>query len=108
MTLDRAPGSKSGDLGFDPDALRKKYRSERDKRLRSDGNEQFREIKDDLAHYLDDPEVDAGFTRQPISEEIEIAIIGGGFSGLLAGARMRKAGVESLRIIETGVDFGGT
>ena len=108
MTLNRNPGPEIEDLGFDPDALRKKYRSERDKRLRTDGNEQYREIKGDLTHYLDDPEVDAGFTRQPIREEIEIAIIGGGFSGLLAGARMREAGVESLRIIETGGDFGGT
>ena len=30
-------------LGFDPDALREKYREEREKRLRPDGNEQYRE-----------------------------------------------------------------
>ena len=35
-------------------------------------------------------------------------VIGGGFGGLLAGARLREAGVEDVRIIEKGGDFGGT
>ena len=35
-------------------------------------------------------------------------MIGGGFGGLLAGARLREAGVEDIRIIEKGGDFGGT
>ncbi len=35
-------------------------------------------------------------------------MIGGGFGGLLAGARLREAGVTSLRLIEKGGDFGGT
>jgi cyclohexanone monooxygenase len=39
---------------------------------------------------------------------VEVAIIGGGFSGLLAGARLREAGIEDIRIIEAGADFGGT
>jgi cation diffusion facilitator CzcD-associated flavoprotein CzcO len=48
------------------------------------------------------------FRRAALDEEVEVAIVGGGFSGLLAGARLREAGVESLRVIETGGDFGGT
>ena len=37
-------------------------------------------------------------------------VIGGGFGGLLAGARLREAGVEpgEIRIVEKGGDFGGT
>ena len=35
-------------------------------------------------------------------------VIGGGFGGLLAGARLREAGVDDIRIIEKGGDFGGT
>ena len=42
-------------LGFDPDALREKYRIERDKRLREDGNEQYQEVVGDFSHYIDDP-----------------------------------------------------
>jgi cyclohexanone monooxygenase len=39
---------------------------------------------------------------------VEVAVIGGGFAGLLIGARLRQAGVESIRMIEKGGDFGGT
>ena len=81
------------DLGFDPEALRAKYRSERDKRLRADANEQYVEIKGEFAHYLDDPYVEPGFTRAPLADEVEVVVIGGGFGGLLAGARLREAGV---------------
>ena len=35
-------------------------------------------------------------------------VIGGGFGGLLAGARLREAGIKDIRIIESGGDFGGT
>ena len=37
-----------------------------------------------------------------------MVVIGGGFGGLLAGARLREAGVKDIRIIEKGGDFGGT
>src|SRR5258708_18469811 len=95
-------------LGFDPDALRAKYRAERNRRLRADGNEQYREIKGSFAHYLEDPYVEPGFTRAPLTDEVEVVVIGGGFGGLLAAARLREAGVEDIRIIEKGGDFGGT
>jgi cyclohexanone monooxygenase len=96
------------DLGFDPDALRAKYRAERDKRLRPDANDQYREVTGALAHYLDDPYVAPGFTREPLHDAVDAVVIGGGFGGLLAGARLREAGVAELRIIEKGGDFGGT
>jgi len=32
-------------------------------------------------------------------------IIGGGFSGMLAGARLREAGVKDIRILEAGGDL---
>jgi len=35
-------------------------------------------------------------------------VVGGGFGGLLTGARLREAGVQDVRIIEKGGDFGGT
>ena len=95
-------------LPFDPEALREKYRAERDKRLRADGNEQYVEVKGEFAHFVDDPYVEPGFTRAPLTDEVEVVVIGGGFGGLLAGARLREAGVEDIRIIEKGGDFGGT
>jgi cyclohexanone monooxygenase len=102
-----ANGGTEG-LGFDPDALRAKYREERDKRIRADGNEQYVEVKGDFSRYVDDPYVEPGFTREPLNETLEIVIVGGGFGGLLAGARLREAGVQDLRIVEKGGDFGGT
>ena len=48
-TLDRAAAG-ADDLGFDPEALKARYRQERDKRLRADGNEQYREIVGQFAH----------------------------------------------------------
>ena len=95
------------DPPFDPDALRQRYRVERDKRIREDGNEQYLEMAGDFAHYLDDPYVQP-LGRGPLADEVAVAVIGGGFGGLLAGARLREAGVEDLRIIEKGGDFGGT
>jgi len=95
-------------LGFDPEKLREKYRAERDKRLRVDGNEQYVEIKGDFAHYLDDPYVEPGFSRAPLTDEVEVVVIGGGFGGLLAAARLREAGIKDIRVIEKGGDFGGT
>src|ERR1700709_444333 len=95
------------DLSFDPDALKQKYLAERDKRLRTDGNEQYVEIAGQFAHYLEDPYI-APVARAPLNDEVEALVIGGGFGGLLPGARLREAGVHDIRIVEKGGDFGGT
>ena len=110
MTTSTTPQSDStgSQPSFDFEALRAKYREERDKRLRSDGNAQYREVKENFSRYVEDPYVDPGFTRDALSDEVDALIIGGGFGGLLAGARLREAGIEKIRIIESGGDFGGT
>jgi cyclohexanone monooxygenase len=96
------------ELGFDPDALRARYRAERDKRLRPDGIEQFIEPAGDFSRYVDDPYVTPGFTRKPLLDDVDVVIVGGGIAGLLAGARMRQAGLNRIRIIDKAGDFGGT
>ena len=96
------------ELGFDPDVLREKYKIERDKRLRIDGNEQYQEMKDEYADFLADPYIANQTPRSPLTDEVEIAIIGGGFGGLIAGARLKELGFEDIRLIEKGGDFGGT
>ncbi|MBV1930190.1 MAG: NAD(P)/FAD-dependent oxidoreductase, partial [Porticoccaceae bacterium] len=108
--LDSAVAEKlaSGKLGFDPDALRDKYAYERDKRVRSEGASQYQELSGELDVFDDDPFVEPGFTRDPVEKEVDVAIIGGGFGGLLVGAHLREAGVESICCIEKGGDFGGT
>lgn len=98
----------NADLGFDPDALRERYRAEREKRLRTDGIRQYVETSGAFAHYVDDPWVEPGFSREPLHDEVDVALIGGGFGGLLTGARLRQLGVESIRVVEKGGEFGGT
>ena len=75
------------DLGFNPDELRAKYREERDKRLRADGNNQYFEVTGDFSHYVDDPYIDTPLQREPLFDEVDVIVVGGGFggAGLAAG-----------------------
>ncbi len=100
--------SETSERAFDPDALRERYAAERDKRLRTDGNKQYIEMKGEYAHYLKDPYIAETIERDALTEEVDVVLIGGGFGGLQAGARLRQAGVKDIRIIEKGGDFGGT
>ncbi len=101
------PADRASDAAFDAEALRQKYREERDKRLRSDGNDQYIDIAQDFAAFLDDPHT-RPTAREPLFDETQVIVIGGGFGGLLAGARLRQAGFADIRIVEKGGDFGGT
>ncbi|HEY1740800.1 MAG TPA: NAD(P)/FAD-dependent oxidoreductase [Acidimicrobiia bacterium] len=91
---------------IDHDALRVKYLAERDKRLRPDGNDQYVEPTGKFAFMLDDPYVEP-VEREPLFDEVTVALIGGGFSGLCVGARLKQAGIDDVRIVEAGGDFGG-
>jgi cyclohexanone monooxygenase len=96
------------ELGFDPNELRAKYRAERDKRIRADGNQQYQPTEGGFSHYVEDPYLDQEMSRDPLFDECDVIVIGGGFGGMLAAARLQEAGVEKVRIIEKGGDFGGT
>ncbi|MCJ7670682.1 MAG: NAD(P)/FAD-dependent oxidoreductase, partial [Acidimicrobiia bacterium] len=96
------------DLGFDPEVLREKYREERERRLRDDGIDQYVEVTGEFAEFARDPWADPGFTREPLTDEVDVALIGAGFGGLLAGAHLREQGVASIRLVEKGADVGGT
>jgi cyclohexanone monooxygenase len=106
MADDKPEISSADELGFDPAALKARYLAERDRRIRPDGNEQYIDISR-FAHYLDDPYVERK-ERAPLFDEVEVIVIGGGFGGQLAAARLKEAGVADVRIIEKGGDFGGT
>lgn len=92
---------------FDLDAVRARYAHERDKRLRDDGLNQYVAPEGDFKHYVDDPYVEGDGARAPIAEDLDVAIIGGGFGGVLIGAYLRKAGVTDVRVIERAGGFGG-
>lgn len=98
---DRSPAN------IDKKALREKYRQERDKRLRADGNEQYIQITGVFSDYLEDPYTPKT-SRAPKTDHVTFCFIGGGFAGLVAGARLKEAGIQGVRIVEKGGDFGGT
>jgi cyclohexanone monooxygenase len=92
---------------IDKDAIRERYRAERDKRLRTDGNDQYTRIAGLFDEYLEDPYTPVT-PRAPKTDHVTFAFVGGGFAGLVTGARLKEAGINDVRIIEKGGDFGGT
>jgi cation diffusion facilitator CzcD-associated flavoprotein CzcO len=88
--------------------LRAKYIEERDKRLIraatdqyvTTGHGEFAEV------YEGDPHM-AIASRDAISEDLDVAVLGGGWTGILAGYHLANAGVSTFRIIEHAGDFGG-
>lgn len=89
-------------------ALREKYCQERDKRIRTDGTRQYVEAADDLASYYETDPYSPAVQRLSITDDIDVAVLGGGFAGLISAARLKQAGVTNIRVIEMGGDFGGT
>ena len=102
------PGSDTADAIYDPEAVRAKYLLERDKRL-VPGRADIRDLRTDeqFARYRDDP-----FTpfseRDPVVDDVDVVIVGGGIAGVLAGAELRKAGIERIRIVDQAGGIGGT
>jgi cyclohexanone monooxygenase len=101
-------GPSSTPTGLDLPALREKYAAERDKRLRKEGSAQYVHTghgeRDDF--FEKDPH-SPPVVREPLREDVEVVVVGGGFAGLLAGAHLKKAGVEDVRILDMAGDFGG-
>ena len=98
----------AAELGFDPAEMRARYDHERDKRLREDGYVQYQDIDGDLHRYSDDPHITEEIKRAPVNEDVDYAVLGGGFGGMLIAARLQEAGLTNFRIIERAGDFGGT
>jgi cation diffusion facilitator CzcD-associated flavoprotein CzcO len=93
---------------FDPDALRAKYAQERSRRLRPDGIAQYVEVAGAFARFGDDPWADPDFSRDPMTDAVDVAIVGAGFGGLLIGARCKELGVDDVRLIDKAAEVGGT
>jgi cation diffusion facilitator CzcD-associated flavoprotein CzcO len=91
----------------DKHAIRSKYAEERAKRLRPDGLQQYIRLSDHFPDYARDPHMPVS-AREPLTDHVTFAFIGGGFSGLLAGARLKESGIDDVRIIDRAGDFGGT
>jgi cation diffusion facilitator CzcD-associated flavoprotein CzcO len=96
------------DEGADVDVvdLRSKYAIEREKRLRADGPDQYLEPTGRFEGLLEDTYTEF-VEREPLKDAVTVAVIGGGWAGLCTAAALVDAGVDDVRIIEEGGDFGG-
>jgi len=88
--------------------LRERYLAERDLRLTTSATEQYEHAADagrevDLQRDPHNPVL----PRAPICEDLDVAILGGGWTGILAGYHLRQAGISNLRNIDQAGDFGG-
>jgi cyclohexanone monooxygenase len=96
------------DVDVDVEEMERRYAAERAKRIRSDAVDQFQKPKGRFSRFGEDPYGDPDFTRDPVVEDIDVAIIGAGFAGMMVGARLRERGIDNFRIIDKAGDFGGT
>jgi cation diffusion facilitator CzcD-associated flavoprotein CzcO len=103
----QALAEEIGIADFVPDELYRKYLKERDKRLDA-GARVYVEVTKDFSHYAADSHADPGFSRSPVQDEVQFAIIGAGLGGLLLGARLREARFGSIRLVDYAGDVGGT
>jgi cation diffusion facilitator CzcD-associated flavoprotein CzcO len=93
---------------FDPEAVRDKYAEERAKRMTEDRGVLY-DLREDerFAEYTRDP-----FTpfaeREPVVEEVDVAVIGAGMSGVVVGAKLRDQGVRKIVLVDKAGGVGGT
>ena len=101
--LTLTPDAKAIDIP----ALRAKYRRERDKRIRPDGQKQYIEPVGEFAKaYESDPFMPV-VPRDPIAQDIDVVILGAGFCGMLTAIQLKEAGVTTFRNIDWAGDWGG-
>lgn len=93
---------------IDITALRQRYAFERERRLQRDGEHRYvrPEGVGPIADYSIDPyrQIEP---REPIHDEIDVAIVGAGWGGVLAGYHLVKQGITNFCNIDTAGDFGG-
>ena len=105
---EESPTPSDGPAGYDPEAVRAKYLAERDKRL-VPGRAAIRDLTVDahFARYRQDPHTPFR-QRAPVVDDVDVVIVGGGIAGVLAGAHLRKAGIDRIRILDLAGGIGGT
>src|ERR1700681_1884070 len=103
-----ATAGAGGAATYDPESVRAKYLAERDKRL-IPGRADIRDLRtgEHFARYRDDPFATV-IERDPVADDVDVVIVGGGIAGVLAGAHLRKAGLERIRIVDQAGGIGGT
>jgi cation diffusion facilitator CzcD-associated flavoprotein CzcO len=86
--------------------LRRRYRAERDKRLRPDGTAQYVEPTGRFAPLLEDHYTERR-ERGARYDEGEVAVIGAGFAGLATGGMLVEAGIDDFLVLAGAGGVGG-
>ncbi len=89
-------------------AARDRYKAERAKRVRDDGNAQYEELVGDFADFDRDPFADPDYTRDAVTDDVEVLVVGCGFAGMLTVIELKAKGIDNVRMIDRAGDFGGT
>ena len=94
---------------IDIPAMKEKYRQERDKRVRPEAGEQYAKSDDTLTHdtYEHDPFMPV-VPRDGLTDEVDVVVLGGGWTGILAAYHLTQAGVTNFRVIDHAGNYGGT
>src|ERR1700733_12864228 len=94
---------------IDIPALKEKYREERDRRIRPEGQEQYAPHEDHLTHdtYEHDP-FSPVVPRDSLNEDIDVAILGAGWTGILAAYHLTQSAVTNFRVFDNAGNYGGT
>jgi cyclohexanone monooxygenase len=90
------------------DAIRARYAAEKARRMRPDGTAQFTFLEGELEAFDRDPHTDGIAERDPVSEAVDVLVIGAGIGGIQAAVWLQKASVSDVRIVDVAGDFGGT
>ncbi len=89
-------------------ATHAKYLQERARRMRKEGGEQYVSTgKVAVEDYTHDPFTPVS-PREPMTGEIEVAILGAGWTGVLAAYHLSQAGITGFRLFDHAGGFGGT
>ncbi|MDE2301431.1 MAG: NAD(P)/FAD-dependent oxidoreductase, partial [Sphingomonadales bacterium] len=92
---------------IDIPAIRARYRQERDKRLRKEGQAQYVKLSGELVeNYAADPHRPVA-PRAPLTEELDVVVLGAGWGGIMASYYLAKEGITDIRNVDTAGDFGG-
>lgn len=88
--------------------VRKKYREERDKRVRTDGVNQYVNLEGDFSKFDKDHWAEGDGDRDPITVTVDAVTLGAGMASMLAAVEMQKAGLQDIIMIDKAGGVGGT
>jgi len=97
-------------MAVDFEQMTARYNEERLKRIKKAGVEQYQHVATTDLSVLPDMLADPfsePIVRDPITEEHDIVLVGGGVGGVIMACRLVKAGFKNIKIIEKAGDFGG-